>query len=97
MDEAFRRTGIPETEYSVSKWGKDQYGKSFPTEWRVQSGPNRGVEVNIDDLLLVPSKEGPKSPHIGYQTPGKRSGGGAKRGHILLKLVPLSRSKKGVP
>ncbi|MCQ3822971.1 hypothetical protein JEG40_11445, partial [Streptococcus agalactiae] len=27
-------------------------------------------------------------PHIGYQTPGKRAGGGAKRGHILLELVP---------
>ncbi|WP_338476783.1 RHS repeat-associated core domain-containing protein [Pseudomonas khavaziana] len=97
LDEAFRRTGIPKTEYSVSKWGKDQYGKSFPTEWRVQSGPNRGAEVNIDDPMLVPSKEGPKSPHIGYQTPGKRAGGGAKRGHILLKLVPVSRSKIGIP
>ncbi|RDS92667.1 RHS repeat-associated core domain-containing protein, partial [Pseudomonas fluorescens] len=96
LDEAFRRTGISRDEYSVSKWGKDQYGKSFPTEWRVQSGPNRGAEVNIDDPILVPSKEGPKSPHIGYQTPGKRAGGGAKRGHILLKLVPVSRSRIGI-
>ncbi|WP_072434425.1 polymorphic toxin type 47 domain-containing protein [Pseudomonas sp. NFR02] len=97
FDEAFRRTGIPRSEYSVSKWGKDQYGKSFPTEWRVQTGPNRGAEVNIDDPMLVPSKEGPKSPHIGYQTPGKRGDGGAKRGHILLQLVPVSRSRIGVP
>uniref|UniRef100_UPI0018F868EE RHS repeat-associated core domain-containing protein n=1 Tax=Pseudomonas palleroniana TaxID=191390 RepID=UPI0018F868EE len=97
LDEAFRRTGIPKDEYIVSKWGKDQYGKSFPTEWRVQNGPNRGAEVNIDDPGLVPSKEGPKSPHIGYQTPGKRTVGGAKRGHILLELVPVSRSKVGVP
>ena len=96
LDEAFRRTGISRDEYSVSKWGKDQYGKSFPTEWRVQSGPNRGAEVNIDDPILVPSKEGPKSPHIGYQTPGKRAGGGAKRGHILLELVPVSRSRIGI-
>lgn len=56
-----------------------------------------GAEVNIDDPLLLPSKEGPKSPHIGYQTPGKRAGGGAKRGHILLKLVSVSRSKIGIP
>ncbi|WLG30261.1 RHS repeat-associated core domain-containing protein [Pseudomonas lurida] len=97
LNEAFRRIGISMEEYDVSKWGKDQYGKSFPTEWRVQKGQNRGAEVNIDDPTLVPSKEGPKSPHIGYQTPGKRSGGGAKRGHILLELVPVSRSKIGVP
>jgi hypothetical protein len=63
---------------------------------RVQSGPNKVAEVNIDDPILVPSKEGPKSPHIGYQTPGKRAGGGAKRGHILLKLVPVSRSRIGI-
>ena len=93
----YRRTGISKAEYSVSKWGKDQDGKSFPTQWRVQSAPNRGAEVNIDDPLLLPSKEGQKSPHIGYQTPGKRAGGGAKRGHILLKLVSVSRSKIGIP
>ncbi|WP_420893430.1 polymorphic toxin type 47 domain-containing protein [Pseudomonas orientalis] len=34
---------------------------------------------------------------MGYQTPGKRAGGGAIRGHILLKLVPVSRSKIGTP
>ncbi|TWR60275.1 polymorphic toxin type 47 domain-containing protein [Pseudomonas grimontii] len=51
---------------------------------RVQSGPNKVAEVNIDDPILVPSKEGPKSPHIGYQPPGKRAGGGAKRGHIVV-------------
>ncbi|MEG8234963.1 polymorphic toxin type 47 domain-containing protein [Pseudomonas orientalis] len=48
VDEAFRRAGIPKDEYSVSKWGKDQYGKSFPTEWRVQKGTNRGAEVKSD-------------------------------------------------
>ncbi|MBY8943254.1 polymorphic toxin type 47 domain-containing protein [Pseudomonas tolaasii] len=75
----------------------DRNEKSFPTEWRVQRGPNRGAEVNIDDPMLVPSKEGQKSPHIGYQTPGKRAGGGARRGHILLELVPVSRAKIGIP
>ncbi|MBW4796174.1 polymorphic toxin type 47 domain-containing protein [Pseudomonas tolaasii] len=48
-------------------------------------------------IQLVPSKEGQKSPHIGYQTPGKRAGGGARRGHILLELVPVSRAKIGIP
>ncbi len=97
LDEAFRRTAIPKHDYNVTKWGKDKYGKSFPTEWRVQRGPNKGAEVNVDDPTLVPSKEGPQSPHIGYQTPGKRAGGGATRGHILLELLPVSRSKIGVP
>jgi RHS repeat-associated protein len=97
LDEAFRRTGIYKDDYSVTKWGKDKYGKSFPTEWRVEKGPNKGAEVNIDDPTLIPSKEGPQSPHIGYQTPGKRAGGGAVRGHILLELLPLSRSKIGTP
>lgn len=95
LDEAFRRTGIPKDEYSITKWGKDKYGKSFPTEWRVENGPKKGAEVNIDDPTVVFSKKGPQSPHIGYQTPGKRSGGGAVRGHILLELLPVSRSKIG--
>ncbi|CRM73282.1 Cell wall-associated polypeptide CWBP200 [Pseudomonas sp. 35 E 8] len=96
LDEAFRRTGIPKDDYSVTKWGKDKYGKSFPTEWRVEKGPKKGAEVNIDDPTLVPSKQGPQSPHIGYQTHGKRIDGGAVRGHILLKVLPVSRSKIGV-
>ncbi|MCD7041233.1 polymorphic toxin type 47 domain-containing protein [Pseudomonas sp. MAFF 311096] len=95
LDEAFRRTDIPKDEYSVTKWGKDKHGKSFPTEWRVENGPKKGAEVNIDDPTLVFSKKGPQSPHIGYQTPGKRVGGGAVRGHILLDLLPVSRSKIG--
>ncbi|MBC3339058.1 type IV secretion protein Rhs, partial [Pseudomonas proteolytica] len=97
LNEAFHRTGIPKYDYSVTKWGKDKYGKSFPTEWRVQKGPNRGTEVNIDDPVLVSSKQGPQSPHIGYQTAGKRTDGGAVRGHILLKSLPVSRSRIGAP
>ncbi|AYG08578.1 hypothetical protein D7M10_16395 [Pseudomonas fluorescens] len=94
---AFRRIGVSKDDYSVTKWGKDKYGKTFPTEWRVQKGPNRGTEVNIDDPTLVSSKKGPQSPHIGYQTAGKRAGGGAVRGHILLELLPVSRSRIGEP
>ncbi|WP_424088082.1 polymorphic toxin type 47 domain-containing protein [Pseudomonas sp.] len=62
-----------------------------------QKGPKKGAEVNIDDPTRVPSKVGPRSPHIGYQTQGKRSSGGAIRGHILLDLLPVSRSKIGAP
>jgi RHS repeat-associated protein len=96
LDEAFIRTGIPKKEFSTTKWGKDQYGKSFPTEWRVLAGKNKGAEVNIDNPHLVISTDGPVDPHIGYQTPGKRGGGGAIRGHILLGLLPVSRSRIGV-
>ncbi|VVN44834.1 hypothetical protein PS664_05733 [Pseudomonas fluorescens] len=97
LGEAFGRTGASREEFRVTKWGKDQYGKSFPTEWRVLDGPNKGAEVNIDNPLLVPSTDGPRSPHIGYQTAGKRGTGGAKRGHVLLELLPISRSRIGTP
>ncbi|KAF2406992.1 RHS repeat-associated core domain-containing protein [Pseudomonas antarctica] len=96
LNEAFGRTGLSKEDFKVTKWGKDQYGKSFPTEWRVSDGPNKGAEVNIDNPLLVPSTNGPRSPHIGYQTAGKRGAGGAKRGHILLNITPVSRSRIGV-
>ncbi|KAA0951251.1 type IV secretion protein Rhs, partial [Pseudomonas sp. ANT_H14] len=95
LDEAFHRTGISKDDYTVTKWGKDQYGKSWPAEWRVLRGPNKGAEVNIDDPALIPTTKGPASPHAGYQTVGKRGYGGAKRGHILLELLPVSRSKIG--
>ncbi len=62
----------------------------------VLNAHNKRAEVNIDDPLLVPSTDGPSSPHIGYQTAGKRGTGGAKRGHLLLELLPVSRSKIGV-
>ena len=96
LDEAFERTKIPKSEFEVTKWGKDQYGKSFPTEWRVLKGKNRGAEVNIDDPSLVVSSDGPRDPHIGYQTPGKRGEGGAVRGHVLVSRVPVSRARIGV-
>ncbi|WP_456025904.1 polymorphic toxin type 47 domain-containing protein [Pseudomonas capeferrum] len=46
--------------------------------------------------MLVPSTNGPRSPHIGYQTAGKRGNGGAKRGHILLNITPVNRSRIGI-
>jgi uncharacterized protein YukE len=84
LNEAFIRTGVPRTEFTVTKWGKDANGKSFPVEWRAKNG----AEVNID---IGHTKNGPDVPHIGYQTGGKRGGGGAIRGHILVDDVPVNR------
>jgi hypothetical protein len=81
--EAFRRTGVPIDEFEVTQWGKTLEGKSIPVEWSVRSGPNRGAQVNMDDPRIVPTVEGPQAPHVGYQSPGKRRGGGATRGHIF--------------
>ncbi|MGZ3461574.1 MAG: polymorphic toxin type 47 domain-containing protein, partial [Archangium sp.] len=84
LDEAFKRTGVSREEFAVTKWGRDKFGKSAPVEWRA---PN-GAEVNID---MGHIKNGPSSPHVGFQTPGKRGDGGAVRGHILLDDVPFNR------
>lgn len=84
LSEAFNRTGIPREDFEVTKWGKDQNGKSFPVEWRAKNG----AEVNIDTGHV---KNGPDVPHIGYQTGGKRGGGGAVRGHIMVDDVPVNR------
>lgn len=84
LEEAFSRTGTPRNEFIITKWGKDKLGKSFPVEYRAKNG----AEVNID----IPHKlDGPAEPHIGYQTPGKRSAGGAVRGHIIMDEVPVNR------
>jgi hypothetical protein len=56
---AFERVGLPKIEFEVTKWGKNEYGKSFPVEWRHRSG----AEVNIDRGHL---KNGPSVPHVGY-------------------------------
>ncbi|WP_431702219.1 hypothetical protein [Pseudomonas sp. BR20] len=64
----------------------------IPKKWRVQIGPNKLAEFNIDVPILVLSKKGQKSPHIVYQTPEKRADRGAKRRHTLVQLVPVSRS-----
>jgi hypothetical protein len=84
VDEAFRRTGVPRAQFQVTRWGRDGQGKSFPVEWRARGG----AEVNID---IGHARHGPGAPHVGYQTPGRRGSGGAKRGHILLDHVPVNR------
>ncbi|GCD83038.1 hypothetical protein PTHTG4_21010 [Parageobacillus thermoglucosidasius] len=40
LNEAFIRTGVPRTEFTVTKWGRDANGKSFPVEWRAKNGPD---------------------------------------------------------
>ncbi|MGY4814538.1 polymorphic toxin type 47 domain-containing protein [Pseudomonas chlororaphis subsp. piscium] len=40
----------------------------------------------MDDPRLFPSTDGPAGPHVGYQTPSKRGGGGAVRGHIIFRI-----------
>ncbi|RAV02633.1 polymorphic toxin type 47 domain-containing protein [Paenibacillus sp. YN15] len=91
LDEAFKRTGVPRDQFNVTKWGKDETGKSIPVEW---SGPN-GANVNMDIPKWNNVKpdgtlgEGPHQPHIGYQTSGK--GANRTRGHIFVDDVPATR------
>ena len=86
VDLAFEKTGVPREEFEVTKWGKDKEGKSFPVEWRA----NNGAEVNIDTGHSLNS-QAPTSPHVGWQTGGKRGTGGAVRGHIFIDDVPYNR------
>ena len=46
--------------------------------------------MNID-IGHSPSGEAPTVPHIGWQTGGKRGGGGGVRGHIFVDDVPYNR------
>lgn len=86
LDIAFEKTGIPKEDFTVTKWGKDKYGKSFPVEWKAKNG----YEVNID-IGHSPSGNAPTVPHIGWQTAGKRGSGGGTRGHIFVDDVPYNR------
>ena len=86
LDIAFEKTGIPKEDFTVTKWGKDKYGKSFPVEWKAKNG----YEVNID-IGHSPSENAPTVPHIGWQTAGKRGSGGGTRGHIFVDDVPYNR------
>ena len=97
LEEAFARTGAPRDLFQPVKIGRDRFGKSFPVEWKIDSGPFRGAEVNIDDPTLVPTSQGPADPHVGYQGPGKRTSGGRVRGHIILDRVPVTRGRLGGP
>ena len=84
LDDAFAKTGHARSEFKVTKWGKDKWGKSHPVEWRHKSG----AEVNID---WPHAHNGPDAPHVGWQTGGKRAKGGAVRGHTILDEVPYNR------
>ncbi|NUE67746.1 hypothetical protein GYX26_11075 [Snodgrassella sp. ESL0253] len=86
LNQAFNKLGIDKSEFSVTKWGSDKNGKSFPTEYRVTQGKNKGAEVNID---IGHDNYGPGVPHIGFQTPGKNN----ITGHILVDEVPINRTK----
>jgi hypothetical protein len=91
LDEAFKRTGVPRDQFKVTKWGRDQNGKSIPVEY---SGPG-GASVNMDIPKWNNVKangslgEGPHQPHIGYQTSGK--GSSRVRGHIFVEDIPATR------
>ncbi|WP_420916887.1 polymorphic toxin type 47 domain-containing protein [Paenibacillus thiaminolyticus] len=97
LNEAFRRTGFNKDEFEVTKWAKNEYGKSVPVEWKGKKGTSaQHAEVNIDyahDGAFDKNgvwNSGPDVPHVGYQT-GK--GKDKKLGHIFLDDVPYGRSK----
>jgi hypothetical protein len=93
VSEAFRRTGVPSNEFVPTQVAKTANGKTITVEWTVKSGPNRGAQVNIDDPRIVPTREGPQAPHVGYRTPG-----GAVRGHVFPQEgVLASRSRSPWP
>ena len=96
LEEAFQRTGYSRDQFTITRWGRDANGKSFPVEWR---GPD-GAEVNVDWAHGVDNAgnvvgfdrsgrwgTGPDAPHVGWQV-GKN---GKKVGHILLDDVPYNR------
>lgn len=89
LDEAFKRTGIPKNEFEVTKWGKNKYGKSIPVEWQGPGGANVNMDIPAWNNVRVNGAlgEGPHSPHIGYQKPGKPR----SRGHIFVDDVPATR------
>ncbi|MCL7423477.1 MAG: polymorphic toxin type 47 domain-containing protein, partial [Methylobacter sp.] len=89
LDEAFKRTGIPKEEFEVSRWAKDQYGKSIPVEWQGPGGANVNMDIPAWNNVKPNGAlgEGPHAPHIGYQTPGKPR----TRGHIFIDDVPATR------
>ena len=96
LDEAFKRVNVSKDKFEITVYGVNKYGKSFPVQWDVTSGSDKGAQVNIDDPRIVPANNGPKDPHVGYQTSGKRNNG-AVRGHIILKTVPVCRGVLSKP
>ena len=86
LEKAFDKTRTPKKDFTVTKWGKDKYGKSHPVEWRASNG----AEVSVDIGHSVQSGA-PTADHVGWQTGGKRSSGGGVRGHIFVDEVPYNR------
>ncbi len=86
LAKAFEKTGLQKSDFNVTKWGKDKYGKSFPVEWKAKNG----AEVSIDMGHVT---DGPNIPYIGYKTGGKRNSGGGTRGHIFVDNVPVNRGR----
>ncbi|QXX08946.1 hypothetical protein KW548_17700 [Vibrio neptunius] len=83
LDEAFKRTGVPRDQFKVTKWGRDQNGKSVPVEYSGLGGANVNMDIpqwnNVKPNGSIGA--GPHQPHIGYQTPGK--GSSRVRDHIF--------------
>ena len=85
LDAAFKATGVDRGDFEVTKWGKNQYGKSVPVEYRAKGG----AEISID-YAHKNNGLSPDAPHIGWQTAGK--GKSQSSGHIILDNVPSGRS-----
>ncbi|RDC58430.1 hypothetical protein DU508_00025 [Pedobacter chinensis] len=82
---AFEKTGVDRNDFTVTKWGTNQYGKSIPVEYTGKGG----AEVSID---FGHENNGPDKPHVGWKTPGK--GKDKKVGHIIVDYVPAGRTDK---
>lgn len=78
---AFDKVGVNKSDIPVTKWAKNEYGKSMPVEWH-----NKDIEISID---FAHSTNGPDVPHIGLKF-GKK--GNKTVIHILVDIVPYGRS-----
>ena len=92
LNQAFKNTGVDKKDFEITAWGKTDYGKSIPVEWKGEND----AEVSIDYPHYGFDKNGkwntgPDAPHVGWQV-GKKTG--KKVGHILLDDVPAGRPKK---
>lgn len=90
LDEAFRRTGQPRSEFTVESWAPGPNGKDVPVSWKHPSGAK--VELDFGHWA-----RGPSNPHVGWRAAGKQYAGGGQRGHILLDKVPAGRYRPPPP
>ncbi|MEP0856325.1 polymorphic toxin type 47 domain-containing protein [Trichocoleus sp. DQ-U1] len=93
LKEAFKRTGVDEKEFRVTKWAEDGNGTTWRVEWKAGEGAAE-AEVSVDYYPPPPydaiDADGPNVSHVGWKAPGKIKRG-AKHGHILLDFVPAGR------